>query len=177
MIRWITGRKREQDKDDEVIVNGHDHISRGSIRVDRDASGNFYALNRVVISGAARVTGNITASTAEIMGHVSGDILCSSAVMVRKTAVISGSIRAELMEVEAGAIINATVSVGEQVQVGSLLEKVNKAARESAEPVDRGEGSNDIPQPPRPPLVAGSSPRKDDGQTSPAVTPDSEGWW
>lgn len=173
MIRWITGRKREQDKDDEVIVDGHDYISRGSIQVDRDASGNFYALNRVVISGAARVTGNITASIAEIMGHVSGDIRCSTTVIVRKTAVITGSIRAELMEVETGAIINATVSVGEPVGVGSLLDKVNKVARESAQSVDPWDGINDIPQPP----IAESSPRKDDGQTSPAATPESKGWW
>lgn len=163
----------------EVIIEGTDHISYGSISITEVVSGDFYALNRVVVEAGGFVTGNIFSTEAEIKGRVAGDILCRGCVILRQTGVVSGRVIAESIEVDSGAVMNGSITLEERVPASMLLEKVKRAARKENEvevedhcvepisPVHRSASHQEtfsratIPQ----------------GSARTAKVPDTEGWW
>jgi len=161
----------------EVIIEGTDHISHGSISITEDVSGDFYALNRVVVEAGGGVSGDIYCTEAEIKGRVKGDILCRGCVILRQTGVVSGRIIAESIEVDSGAVINGSITLEERVPAPMLLEKVKRAARkenevedhrvEAISPVHRSASHQETSS--RATIPQGSAPT--------TIVPDTEGWW
>ncbi|HEY1010996.1 MAG: bactofilin family protein [Daejeonella sp.] len=107
-----------------IIRVDDNFISSSSIILDEVLVGNIYSLKEVIVAGTAEISGNVTSRTASISGRVYGDIISIDYADIKKTAVISGSIRAKSISIEPGAIINGSVRIEGDIDEHDLLEKV-----------------------------------------------------
>ncbi|HEY0896556.1 MAG TPA: polymer-forming cytoskeletal protein, partial [Sphingobacteriaceae bacterium] len=132
-----SARKQPQETPaPEVIVAGGDYISHGSITITDTVTGDLYALNQALVEAEGAVKGNVFSTEAEIRGLVEGNILCRGCLRIRPSAVITGRIVAQSIEIDAGAVVNGSIALEERVHAQLLLEKVKQAARKDKE-IDR----------------------------------------
>lgn len=89
----------------ETVIVG-DVITNGNIRVEGKVEGILKSNNKIAIGDAAHVIGDIYALEAEISGHIDGEIHCSEALYLKKTAFINGDIFAKKLIIENGALFN-----------------------------------------------------------------------
>ncbi|WP_194776018.1 bactofilin family protein [Pararhodonellum marinum] len=81
-----------------------DIITQGNIRIEGVLEGTLDSKNKIVIGESAKVIGSISATEAEIAGHVKGVINCSDILFLKKTAQIEGDIFTKKLVVENGAV-------------------------------------------------------------------------
>lgn len=79
--------------------------SEEDIRIDGTIEGNLICKGKIIIGHTGRIKGNITCCVFELMGAVEGNVKSSEISVLRSTAVMTGNIETEVLEVEPGAHI------------------------------------------------------------------------
>ncbi|QCK13951.1 bactofilin family protein [Mangrovivirga cuniculi] len=67
-----------------------------------------------MIGSKGEVQGNITCGQLDVEGTIAGNVACKSKVICKSTAKITGEIKSNDLKVEAGALINGKISIGNQ---------------------------------------------------------------
>ena len=83
---------------------------QGSLRVDGHLNGSVDNAKHIIVGADGKVEGDLSAKTVIINGEVSGNI-CAEDLEISKTAKINGDIRAGLVLVEQGAVLNGKIVV------------------------------------------------------------------
>jgi len=81
-------------------------VAQGNIRIEGTVEGTLRSEKKVVIGESAKVIGNITAMDVEISGLVEGQVNCSEALYLKRTAIIKGDMFTKKLVVENGAVFN-----------------------------------------------------------------------
>lgn len=99
--------------------------SEEDIRIDGTIEGNLTCRGKVIIGHTGRIKGNVFCATLDLMGVVEGNIKASDISILRSTAVMTGNIETEVLEVEPGAHI-----VCERIITKAATERTSVAAVE-----------------------------------------------
>lgn len=91
----------------------------GTIRVEGTIRGSVKAGKAVVIGKDGLIDGDVTTQDAVISGCVMGTLIADSRLELQATSRIEGAVRARRMQLEEGAILNGTVTMGEQAAQGA----------------------------------------------------------
>jgi cytoskeletal protein CcmA (bactofilin family) len=106
------------DIDKEMDVIGLASHFKGNFRfgpytrIEGRIEGNIESSGILIISAMAEVKAEINGKTVVIDGKVSGNINADDCVMVQEHGTISGNIKAPYIEVDQGASINGSISMG-----------------------------------------------------------------
>lgn len=87
------------DCKDDLRVAG---VIKGQVRCDQ----------KVIVNETGDVRGTITTPTADISGTISGDIVASTKLTIRPTAIIKGDIYAKIITIEEGAQVSGSLNIG-----------------------------------------------------------------
>ncbi|NJM93980.1 MAG: polymer-forming cytoskeletal protein [Cytophagales bacterium] len=85
----------------------------GNIRIDGKLVGNVTTKSKIVLGKSAEIEGNIVAQNAEIEGSVKGTVSISELLTLKSSAAVTGDITTNKLVVDAGAVWNGTVKMGE----------------------------------------------------------------
>ncbi len=77
--------------------------SNGDLRFDGILEGDLDCKGRVVVGPDSRIKGTIRCTSAEIMGHVVGEIIVKELLSLKSSASIAGNITMGKLSVEPGA--------------------------------------------------------------------------
>jgi cytoskeletal protein CcmA (bactofilin family) len=91
----------------------------GTIRVEGTIEGSVNAAKAVVIGKQGLVRGNVVTQDAVISGRVEGTLVAESRLELQATCHIEGEIQTRRMQLEEGAVLNGTVSMGEKGRRGT----------------------------------------------------------
>ncbi len=98
----------------EMNING-DVKYEGKVRVDGTISGNVEG-EHFILGEEGKIIGDITAQSIVCHGHIEGNLKVKE-VWIKETAVVKGGIEAELLSIEAGALVEGPVKCGEAKKV------------------------------------------------------------
>src|SRR3990172_6436713 len=84
----------------------------GTIRIEGSVEGSVKAGKAVVVGKDGVVDGDIITQDAVISGRVTGTLLAESRLELQATCRVEGEIRARRMQLEEGAVLNGTVTMG-----------------------------------------------------------------
>lgn len=91
----------------------------GTIRIDGHVEGTVRAGKAVVVGKDGHVEGNIQTQDAVISGSITGTLSAESRLELQATCRIDGEVFARRLQLEEGAVLNGTVSMGENVGKGT----------------------------------------------------------
>lgn len=83
--------------------------TENDVRIEGTVEGNIKTSKKVIIGTTGCVIGNVNATNISLMGEVSGDIYISGLAKIGDTAKINGTITADKLQIEPGAIIEAEI--------------------------------------------------------------------
>ena len=106
----------------KTSITGEIH-SEGDFRIDGTVEGSIRAVGKVIIGKEGHVKGTIECTNADIEGNVTGDLNVSELLSLKSTAVINGDVVVGKLNVEAGAVFNATCSMKGMVKELNSNEK------------------------------------------------------
>lgn len=113
--------------DSTVLVQGDIKGKDGIIIIKGILEGSVKSEGLLKIENTARVNGGIKAKNAFIAGEVAGKVDVNEKIEILKTANIQGDITANVILVEAGAIINGMMTIGVNKKYQSPQEKKETA--------------------------------------------------
>jgi cytoskeletal protein CcmA (bactofilin family) len=113
-----------------AIING-DITLDSSFRLDGKIIGNINCDGKFVLGDKGDVKGNIQCLEAEIEGSIEGDLRVNDLLVLRKTAVLTGTIQTSRIVIEDGA------------QIGGSI-KTSDAPKSQAQPVPKNQEESDI---------------------------------
>ncbi len=87
-------------------VNG-DITSEEDFRIDGNFEGNLTTSGKLVVGESGVLKGNISASNAEILGKVYGELIVKELLSIKSTAYIEGKVTTDKLSIEPGAVFNA----------------------------------------------------------------------
>ncbi|MBT6691743.1 polymer-forming cytoskeletal protein [Candidatus Parcubacteria bacterium] len=119
-----------------VRVEG-DFKGEGDLVIEGILVGTLQTKNNLKIGQNAMVEANIKANNAFISGKIKGNIIAKGKVEITGTAVILGDIKAQIISIESGALLQGNLNM----PVGSIMENPTLEKRE-LEPVDTKEDSD-----------------------------------
>lgn len=93
-----------------VNVEG-DFSSAGNIVVKGSVSGSVHTSRHLLVEEGAKILANVQAGSATISGIVRGNVRVGDSLVLTSTAKILGDIYAEVLQVDAGAILIGKVSM------------------------------------------------------------------
>lgn len=99
-----------------MTVKG-DCESDGTIRVEGTVRGSVRAGKAVVVGKDGLIDGDVTTQDAVVSGCVLGTLVADSRLELQATSRIEGEVRARRMQLEEGAILNGTVTMGQKEEV------------------------------------------------------------
>lgn len=117
-------------------INEGTHIigdisSTGFFRIDGTIEGNIKTPSKVVVGKTGVVKGTLHCESADVEGHLEGDLLVTESLILRSTAQIDGDLVVGKLSVEPGAVINASCIMKEGKNllntINSELPKKTKA--------------------------------------------------
>jgi cytoskeletal protein CcmA (bactofilin family) len=85
--------------------------TESDFRLDGQVDGEVYCKGKIVIGPKGNVKGNIATDNAEIFGSVNGSIRARERLVLKSTAVITGDIFIQTLEIEPGAKLNGSCSM------------------------------------------------------------------
>jgi cytoskeletal protein CcmA (bactofilin family) len=105
--------------------------SEGDFRIDGTVEGTITTLGRVVIGVNGFVKGDVECSNADIEGKLSGKLVVTELLSLKKSADIKGEVFIKKLLVEPGAVFNATCVMKSGVKElnkkeGSSAQKIAK---------------------------------------------------
>ncbi len=106
-----------------------DCTTDGTLRIEGTVEGTVKAGKAVVVGKDGLVDGHVETQDAVIGGRITGSLMAASRLELQATAVVDGEIRARRMQLEEGAILNGSVTMGE-----STLGSKPALARDKDEP-------------------------------------------
>lgn len=80
-------------------------------RLDGTVEGDILCKGKIVVGPKGKVTGNITAENAEVLGLVDGAVKVSGRLTLKATAVIQGDIFSQSLEIEPNARFNGACTM------------------------------------------------------------------
>ena len=86
----------------------------GTVRVEGTVEGSVHAGKAVVIGKQGVVRGDIVTQDAVISGRVEGSLVAESRLELQATCRIEGEIKTRRMQLEEGAVLNGTVTMGDK---------------------------------------------------------------
>lgn len=99
-----------------------DILSSGFFRIDGKIIGNIKTPSKVVVGKTGVIIGTLHCESADVEGHLEGDIHVSELLILRSTAQIDGDLVVGKLSVEPGAVINASCIM----KGGKVIENSNK---------------------------------------------------
>jgi cytoskeletal protein CcmA (bactofilin family) len=84
----------------------------GTIRIEGTIHGSVRAGKAVVVGKDGLVEGDVSTQDAVISGRVTGTLVAESRLELQATCHIEGEVHARRMQLEEGAILNGTVTMG-----------------------------------------------------------------
>ena len=93
-----------------VNVEG-DFSSAGNIVVKGSVSGSVHTSKHLLVEEGANILANVQAGSATVSGTIKGNVKVEDTLILTSTAKILGDIRADVLQIEAGAILNGKVSM------------------------------------------------------------------
>jgi cytoskeletal protein CcmA (bactofilin family) len=94
----------------------------GTVRVEGTVEGSVHAGKAVVIGKQGVIRGNVITQDAVISGRVEGTLVAESRLELQATCHIEGEIQTRRMQLEEGAVLNGTVTMGEKGRRGTAPE-------------------------------------------------------
>jgi cytoskeletal protein CcmA (bactofilin family) len=94
----------------------------GTVRVEGTIEGSVHAGKAVVIGKQGVIRGNVITQDAVISGRVEGTLVAESRLELQATCHIEGEIQTRRMQLEEGAVLNGTVTMGEKGRRGTAPE-------------------------------------------------------
>lgn len=91
----------------------------GTIRVEGSVKGSLKAGKAVVVGKDGVVDGDIATQDAVISGRVTGTLVAESRLELQATCRVEGEVRARRMQLEEGAVLNGTVTMGGPAQASA----------------------------------------------------------
>jgi cytoskeletal protein CcmA (bactofilin family) len=85
---------------------------KGDIRIDGEIIGNLRSKAKVVIGSTGKVIGQVNASSLDLSGVLTGDVIVSETIFLKSTANLEGNMIANKLVVEAGAQFNGLCKMG-----------------------------------------------------------------
>jgi len=107
--------------------------ANNDVRIEGSVKGNITTTKKVIIGTTGSVIGNVNATNISLMGEVSGDLKISGLATIGYTAKINGTITAEKLQIEAGAIIEAEIKRFNSSKVLSPNNTVMKGMKKMAD--------------------------------------------
>jgi cytoskeletal protein CcmA (bactofilin family) len=123
-----------------------DLTTAGTLRIDGHVQGSVRVGTTVVVGKDGSVSGDVEAGDAVISGTVEGSLVAASRIEVHAHAHVEGDLRALSMQLEEGAVLNGTLSMG------TAPARVARAAEARARPsgptplVEEGHGRGGPPR-------------------------------
>ena len=109
----------------------------GTIRVEGAVEGSIRAGKAVVVGKDGNVQGDITTQDAVISGNVVGTLVVESRLELQSTCKIEGEVQAARIQLEEGAVLNGTLSMGGKVHAQPAPPKTPpQATPEGSRPVE-----------------------------------------
>jgi cytoskeletal protein CcmA (bactofilin family) len=84
----------------------------GNVRIEGKIIGNIKSKSKIALGDSSFVEGNIISQNAEIAGEVTGTVEVTDILTLKSTANIKGDINTGKLIVEAGAVWNGTIKMG-----------------------------------------------------------------
>lgn len=100
----------------------------GTLRIEGTIRGSVRAGKAVVVGKDGVVEGDVTTQDAVIAGRIVGTVAAESRLELQATSRIEGEIRARRMQLEEGAMLNGTVSMGNQERGDGTPETPSEAS-------------------------------------------------
>lgn len=94
--------------------------STSDIRIEGEVKGNVSTKRKLVVGSSGIVRGDVSAAEICVMGEVYGDIFVLGLAKFTSSAKIKGKIVFDLIEIEAGALVEGTLMRIETEQKGEL---------------------------------------------------------
>ena len=88
-----------------------DITSQADFRIDGNVEGTITTSGKVVVGEEGLVSGNITCVNSDIAGRVKGSLDVSGVLSLKSSAKIEGQVIAGKLAIEAGANVDATMSM------------------------------------------------------------------
>ena len=86
--------------------------TEATVRIKGTVEGSIKAAKSVVIEKEGIVTGDVSTQEAFVAGRLSGTLIAESRIELQATCQFEGEIHTSRMQVEEGAILNASVHMG-----------------------------------------------------------------
>lgn len=100
----------------------------GDIRIDGTLKGNVHSASKVILGPDGKITGDIEAKQADVMGKVSGKIVVSDLLNLKGKAEVDGDIYTGQLQVEPSASFNGSCHMG----AAAKISKSNSLRTESS---------------------------------------------
>ncbi len=97
--------------------------ANSDVRIEGIVEGNITTTKKVVIGATGSVIGNIDATSISLMGEISGELNISGLALIGETAKIMGTIKADQLQIDPGAIIEADIKRYKALTHGPALSK------------------------------------------------------
>jgi len=105
----------------------------GTIRIEGTVEGSVRAAKAVVIGKDGTVQGDIMTQDAVISGNVVGTMVVESRLELQSTCKIEGEVQATRLQLEEGAVLNGTLSMGGKVP-GAPSAVISGGVKSASEP-------------------------------------------
>ena len=97
-----------------TVVKGN-IVAESDFRLDGKVEGDIHCHGKIVIGPKGRVTGNIMAQNAEILGEVEGSVQVIERLTLKATSTVKGDITTQIQAIEPIATLTSVCKMG-QVQ-------------------------------------------------------------
>lgn len=85
--------------------------SEYDIRIDGKFEGDLITKGKLVVGNNAYIKGNIVCDTADIWGHVEGDLVTAGVTSFKSVANFMGNLKTSRIAIEIGAVFNGTCKI------------------------------------------------------------------
>lgn len=86
--------------------------SKGDIRVDGTLIGNLSTSSKVLVGPSGKITGDVAAQQADVLGHINGTLKVSDLLYLKDNCQVNGNIYAGQLQVDATAAFNGECHMG-----------------------------------------------------------------
>jgi cytoskeletal protein CcmA (bactofilin family) len=100
-----------------------DLICEGDLAVSGNAIGDASVRGAFTLSEESQWEGNIVAANGIVAGEITGNIMCSEKLEIRKSGRIHGAVRARTIAIAEGAVVDGEMSVTSDAPVIHFAEK------------------------------------------------------
>lgn len=107
--------------------------TNNDIRIEGTVEGNIKTTKKIIIGPTGSVIGNVNATNISLMGEISGDLYISGLAVIGDSAKINGTITADKLQINPGAIIEAEIK---RFSASSHGNSANKAVMKEIKPVE-----------------------------------------